>query len=96
LSEITEWNIIPESEFEVRYLVGIGDINTEINLSDLSDSLPVRQVEYEPEQFPGLFYHPSEDTTITVFSTGKVSITGPKSRERLVEEFEELKNNISK
>lgn len=96
LSEITEWGIIPESEFEVRYLVGIGDVNIEINLVDLFDSLPVSQVEYEPEQFPGLFYRPSKDATITVFSTGKVSITGPKSRERLVKEFEELKNKISK
>lgn len=94
LSDITEWDLISQAEFEVRYLVGIGDVDTKIDLDELVESLPISKVEYEPEQFPGLFYYPSDDTTIIVFSTGKVSINGPISRGQLVKNLDKIKKKI--
>lgn len=93
LSEITGSELKPE--FEVRYLVGIGDVGAEVNLEKVTELLPVSKVEYEPEQFPGLFYNPSENTTIIIFSTGKVSINGPVSKKKLIDELDEVRRKVS-
>ncbi|XP_029312501.1 TATA-box-binding protein-like [Cottoperca gobio] len=34
---------------------------------------------YEPELFPGLYFHGVPGITITIFATGKMSVTGAKS-----------------
>lgn len=94
IANTTGWSIVPESEFEIRYLVGIGKLEDTVCLLDILDELPADKVEYEPEQFPGLFYRPSETTTIIIFSTGKVSVNGPCSEESLRQEFSRLQEKI--
>ncbi|WP_175454334.1 TBP family protein [Halopelagius longus] len=94
VSEITDFSLESTPEFEIRYLVGIGELGNEVDLSIIFKELPSDKVEYEPEQFPGLFYRPSKETTITVFSTGKVSVNGPRSEEALQKEFTRLKDKL--
>ena len=77
-------------DFNTRYLVGIGDLGYQLNLSEVLATIGA-EAEYEPEQFPGLYYSPSGTTTYVIFSTGKVSINGPKTKEELEERFNELK-----
>ncbi len=76
--------------FNIRYLVGIGDLGYRLDLSETLTRIS-ENAEYEPEQFPGLYYSPTEDTTYIIFASGKVSINGPKSVERLEEQFTRLK-----
>jgi len=70
-------NEIDNAEFEVRYLVGTADIGAELDLNQISIALGVNHTEYEPEQFPGLFYRPPDrDWFCLLFTSGKVVFSG--------------------
>lgn len=57
--------------------VFLEEVGDEINLELLALELGLTNVEYEPEQFPGLIFRPSEvDTVLLIFSTGKIIISG--------------------
>ncbi|MCK9278173.1 MAG: hypothetical protein M0P22_08815 [Methanoculleus sp.] len=62
---------------EVRNIVGMDDFQIEIPLSRLVVALRMEQVEYEPEQFPGLIYRGDAGTAL-IFSSGKVILAGFK------------------
>jgi transcription initiation factor TFIID TATA-box-binding protein len=62
---------------EIKNLVFVGEINQEINLNELAIAAGLEQVEYEPEQFPGLIYRDDQSGTVfLVFSSGKIIHTG--------------------
>jgi transcription initiation factor TFIID TATA-box-binding protein len=68
-----------EPEVEVQNMVASSNIGVKVNLDQLAISC--YNSEYEPEQFPGLVYRLDEPKTVMlIFSTGKVIITGAKSR----------------
>ena len=62
---------------EVRNIVGMDDFQIEIPLLQLVVALRMEQVEYEPEQFPGLIYRGDTGTAL-IFSSGKVILAGFK------------------
>ena len=75
---------IPGSSFEIRHIVGKSDLGYELELSQIAIALGSMETEYEPEQFPGLFYQPTEEDWFCVlFSSGKVVYSGVKNREEL-------------
>lgn len=82
----------------VRNIVTTTSIGKPVNLNALAIGLGLEQVEYEPEQFPGLVYRPEEmDAVVLVFGSGKLVITGVTSiedaervRELVVAEIREL------
>lgn len=87
---------LKQTEFEIRYLVGTGDLGIELNLNKLAIGLGMDQTEYEPEQFPGLFYRPiKEDWFCILFTSGKCVISGVRSREGLVQTADEVDNTIN-
>jgi transcription initiation factor TFIID TATA-box-binding protein len=61
----------------VQNIVGMEDFGMEISLTKLVVALQMEQVEYEPEQFPGVIYR-GEKGTALIFSSGKVVLTGFK------------------
>ncbi len=80
-------------DFTIQNIVGTYDINAVLNLPTIAISVGLEQVEYEPEQFPGLVYRMREPKVVLLlFATGKVVITGGKS----VEEMEQAGKNIHK
>ncbi|CCQ32215.1 TATA-box binding protein [Halorhabdus tiamatea SARL4B] len=63
--------------FGVRNIVCTGDYGEAVNLNALTIGLGLENVEYEPEQFPGLVYRPEGfDAVVLVFASGKLVITG--------------------
>jgi transcription initiation factor TFIID TATA-box-binding protein len=53
-----------------------------INLNKLTVTLNVENVEYEPEQFPGLVFRINEPKIVVlIFSSGKIILTGGKTLE---------------
>lgn len=79
--------------FDVRYLVGIGDLGYQLDLSEVHAMIGP-EAEYEPEQFPGLHCEFS-NTSYVVFSTGKISINGPRTKEKLEERFTYMDEKLS-
>ena len=84
-------------EIVVQNIVTSGDLGHPLNLNAIAISFGLENIEYEPEQFPGLVYRLDEPKVVVLlFGSGKVVITGgkrPKDAEgaidRIVNELEE-------
>jgi len=86
---------LDDPNLEVKNVVAVGNLEREINLETLMIGLGLEQAEYEPEQFPGLVYRPTESRCVMlVFASGKVVVTGGKTREEDQEAFDYLKTKV--
>jgi transcription initiation factor TFIID TATA-box-binding protein len=86
---------IGESEFEIKNVVCVADLEKNIDLNHLTILLGMEETEYEPEQFPGLVYRPSDSSCmLLIFATGKVVITGGRSKKEAESSFTSLKYKI--
>jgi transcription initiation factor TFIID TATA-box-binding protein len=63
------------SEFQITNIVFTSDLGESIILNKLTIKLGLENVEYEPEQFPGLVYRLHQGV-IVIFSSGKLVLTG--------------------
>jgi transcription initiation factor TFIID TATA-box-binding protein len=96
LSYLNELGVeLSDPSLEVKNVVAIGNLKKEINLEGLMIGLGLEQVEYEPEQFPGLVYRPVESRCVMlIFASGKVVITGGKTRDQDQDAYDQLKREI--
>jgi transcription initiation factor TFIID TATA-box-binding protein len=86
---------VDAAELEIKNVVAVGNLGHEVNLNALMIELGMEDVEYEPEQFPGLVYRPDgTNCVLLVFGTGKVVITGGRTREEDEEAFAVLEERI--
>ncbi len=66
-------------EITVQNIVSSADLGKNLNLNALAIGLGLEDVEYEPEQFPGLVYRMDDpEIVILLFGSGKIVITGGK------------------
>lgn len=90
--------VIEEPEVKVQNIVASADLGTELNLNAIAIGLGLENVEYEPEQFPGLVYRLRDPRVVVlIFGSGKMVVTGGKTPddarravERIAEELESL------
>lgn len=86
---------VPSYDFDHVTSVFVGDLGQPVDLSAVSILLGLESTEYEPEQFPGLIYRPSESPfVLLIFASGKVVITGGTSRCRAEEELNSLQSRL--
>ncbi|MDO8842491.1 hypothetical protein [Methanocalculus sp.] len=78
---------------KVQNIVGMEDFGIPINLSRFVIAEGMEQVEYEPEQFPGVVYR-GEVGTALIFSSGKVIFPGFKDLDSMKRAAAELKERI--
>ncbi|MCK4694947.1 MAG: TATA-box-binding protein [Candidatus Cloacimonetes bacterium] len=80
----------------IQNLVGAGELGFDLNLNELATKL--RNVEYEPEQFPGLVYKIERPfhASFLLFSNGKIVCTGTKSEEEMKRCLEQLVKDLEK
>jgi len=77
-------------EFKVQNMVGSCDVQFPIRLEVLAHSHSVF-CSYEPEIFPGLIYKMKQPKVVLlVFVSGKIVLTGAKSREDIYQAFENI------
>jgi transcription initiation factor TFIID TATA-box-binding protein len=75
-----------ESEIHIQNIVASADLKTDLNLNAVALGLGLENIEYEPEQFPGLVYRIKvPKVVVLIFSSGKLVITGGKSPEECEE-----------
>ena len=66
-------------EITVQNIVTSADLGRSLNLNAIAIGLGLENIEYEPEQFPGLVYRLEEpDVVALLFGSGKLVITGGK------------------
>ena len=69
-------------EVAITNMVCSYDIGKQINLNKVVVMLNVENIEYEPEQFPGLVYRIKDPKIVALlFSSGKIILTGGKTIE---------------
>lgn len=96
LIELGIFDSAVETGFTIQNVVCMGELNQSVNLNALSVGLGFESVEYEPEQFPGLIYRPTDfSAVLLVFSSGKVVITGATDVEIAEEAFEYIQDQIN-
>lgn len=77
----------------VQNMVAAGKLGYDLNLNKLAISLS--NVEYEPEQFPGLVYKIKEPkTSFLLFGNGKIVVTGIKNEEDLNRSVQILEDTL--
>lgn len=75
-------NVLPNPKIEIVNIVASADLGSRnINLNQVAMALGLENIEYEPEQFPGLAYRMKTPKVVfLIFSTGKVICTGARSK----------------
>lgn len=69
-------------KIEVQNIVSSADIGHTLNLNAIAIGLGLENIEYEPEQFPGLVYRLDDPSVVALlFGSGKLVITGGKQLE---------------
>ncbi|RQD80355.1 MAG: TATA-box-binding protein [Methanocalculus sp. MSAO_Arc2] len=72
--------IHPEHDVRINNMVCSYDMGQSINLTKIILTLQLENIEYEPEQFPGLVYRIADPKIVALlFSSGKVVLTGGKN-----------------
>ena len=86
LTSIGIENINLEPEIHVQNIVASADLKTRLNMNAVALGLGLENIEYEPEQFPGLIYRIKQPKVVVlIFGSGKLVITGGKSQDDCVE-----------
>ena len=84
-------------EITVQNIVATCDLGVEINLVNIVMSLSLEEVEYEPEQFPGLVYRLDNPKAVCLlFGTGKMVITGARTMEDVDKAVETVRENLGR
>jgi len=66
-------------EIIVQNIVSSADLGRNLNLNAIAIGLGLENIEYEPEQFPGLVYRLDDPEVVSLlFGSGKLVITGGK------------------
>jgi transcription initiation factor TFIID TATA-box-binding protein len=84
-----------EPRVKVTNMVCSYDMGNKINLNKVVMTLSLENIEYEPEQFPGLVYRiPDPKVVALLFSSGKIILTGGKNMEDVEKGLEFLEQKI--
>ena len=83
-------------EIVIQNMVATSDLGGELNLSEVAISLGLENVEYEPEQFPGLVYRIKEPrVAMLLFGSGKIVCAGARKLEDVSLAVEKLSKELS-
>jgi transcription initiation factor TFIID TATA-box-binding protein len=75
-------NILDKPEIKIQNIVASANLGRVLNLNAVAIGLGLENIEYEPEQFPGLVYRMSSPKVVMLlFGSGKMVITGGKKPE---------------
>lgn len=97
LNELIKLGIEVDSSIEnllVQNIVANYDLNVNLDLSIVAISLDLGNIEYEPEQFPGLIYRTTNNSTVLVFGSGMSVITGANTYEDIIDSRDEIKEKL--
>ncbi|KYK24991.1 hypothetical protein AYK24_05480 [Thermoplasmatales archaeon SG8-52-4] len=80
----------------IQNIVASIDLKKELNLDLISKGLLSENIDYKPEQFPGLIYKIGEKgASILIFDNGKIVFTGFLTIEEVTDAVEIIKGKLS-
>jgi transcription initiation factor TFIID TATA-box-binding protein len=91
------YDVFHQPEVYVQNVVASTYVKQKLNLNAIAIGFDLENVEYEPEQFPGLVYRLGDPHVVTLmFSSGKVVITGGKCPEDCIEGMDAVYERLYK
>ncbi len=88
--------VYKNSEIVIQNIVATSDLRGELNLSEVAVALGLENVEYEPEQFPGLVYRFKEPkVAMLLFGSGKIVCAGARKTEDVLLAIDKLSKELS-
>lgn len=82
-------------EIFIDNIVVSSDLGRELDLSEVAVALQLENVEYNPEQFPGLIYRSQINPTVLIFNSGKCVITGSKTFTQALDVYNEVTGELA-
>ena len=83
-------------EIVIQNIVATSDLGGELNLSEVAIALGLENVEYEPEQFPGLVYRIREPkVALLLFGSGKIVCAGARTVENVSLAVDKVSKELS-
>ncbi|WP_089650050.1 TATA-box-binding protein [Halobacterium hubeiense] len=80
----------------VQNIVSSASLEQSLNLNAIAIGLGLEQIEYEPEQFPGLVYRLDDpDVVVLLFGSGKLVITGGTETDEAQQALTHVQNRLS-
>ena len=81
---------------EIQNIVSSGDLDRALNLNAIAIGLGLENIEYEPEQFPGLVYRLDDpDVVALLFGSGKLVITGGRQLDDAEEALLKIEDQLN-
>jgi transcription initiation factor TFIID TATA-box-binding protein len=82
-------------EIIIQNMVATADLGGDLNLNEVAMGLGLENVEYEPEQFPGLVYRIMEPrVAMLIFGSGKIVCAGARKMEDVSLAVEKLSEEL--
>jgi transcription initiation factor TFIID TATA-box-binding protein len=89
-------DVYKKIDFVVQNMVATADLGGELNLNEVAVAFGLENVEYEPEQFPGLVYRVKEPKVVMLlFGSGKIVSTGGRNTEDISTAVEDLSKKLT-
>jgi len=89
-------DVYSDLKIVIQNIVAISDLGTELNLNEVAMGLGLENVEYEPEQFPGLVYRIKDPkVAMLLFGSGKIVCTGARKTEDVSLAVEKLSEELA-
>jgi transcription initiation factor TFIID TATA-box-binding protein len=87
--------VIDEPEIQIKNMVFTKTLGSKINLAKVALSFGLQNVDYEPEDFPGLVYKEEEPpATFMLFESGMLICTGSDSLEKAELAYSKLEKKL--
>jgi len=87
---------LKEPRVTITNMVCSYNLGRYININKLSVTLNLENIEYEPEQFPGLVYRIRDPKIVVlIFSSGKIILTGGKNLEDIQRGLDVLEEKLA-
>jgi len=84
-----------EPKVAITNMVCSYNLGTRLNLNKVAVTFNVENIEYEPEQFPGLVYRIKDPKIVALlFSSGKIILTGGKTLEDIKKGVDVLEQKL--
>ena len=81
-------DVYKDLKIVIQNIVAISDLGTELNLNEVAMGLGLENVEYEPEQFPGLVYRIREPkVAMLLFGSGKIVCCVAQTVHQVIRQF---------
>ncbi|UCF49475.1 MAG: TATA-box-binding protein [Thermoplasmatales archaeon] len=81
---------------EIQNIIVSTNVYKELNLDSISKGLLLKNINYEPDQFPGLIYNIDEiGALLLIFSSGKIVCSGTKNFEDAYKGIEMMIEKLS-